>query len=80
MTHQTEPSAVKRAIDAAGGPSAVSRKLREINPEVKLTPQAVSRWIASRNCPVKHVLALEKAQSAVTRYELRPDIYQKEKP
>jgi len=59
--------AVRRAIDAAGGPSAIARALA-------ISPQAVVKW--PRRLPAERVLDLERlAGGAVTRHELRPDIY-----
>lgn len=41
----------------------------------QITPQAVSKWARS-GVPAERVLLVEKAcGGAVTRYELRPDIY-----
>ena len=57
-------SVTKKAIDRAGGPSAVSRALG-------LTKQAVSKWI---EVPPRHVLALERL-TGISRHVLRPDIY-----
>lgn len=54
------------AIRLAGGPAAVSRAL-------KISPQAVWKWSV---VPVERVAQLvELAGGAVTREELRPDIF-----
>ncbi len=56
------------AIKAAGGPGVVGAACN-------ITSQAVSMWLRTR-CPAEHVLTLERlCGAAVTRYQLRPDIY-----
>lgn len=62
--------AIKRAIEEAGGPTALSRAISEVTPET-ITPQAISLW---KICPIKWVLAVSRI-TGVKRYELRPDIY-----
>lgn len=58
--------ALKRAIQIAGGPKALSRV-------IGISSQAISQW---DRAPVNRVLAIEAAVSkAVRREELRPDIY-----
>lgn len=57
-------SALARAKEAAGGPTALGRA-------IDLTPQAVSLW---KEVPAKHVLAVERI-TGISRHELRPDIY-----
>ncbi|WP_223998426.1 YdaS family helix-turn-helix protein [Aureimonas sp. SA4125] len=59
--------ALYRAIQKAGGPSAVARS-------IAIKPQAVSQWTV---CPTIRVLEVE-AFSGVSRHELRPDIYPSE--
>jgi DNA-binding transcriptional regulator YdaS (Cro superfamily) len=57
---------MNRAVEAAGGKSALARRLGT-------SRQAVDQW---PRVPAERVLAVEKAAGgAVTRYELRPDIY-----
>lgn len=58
------------AIDAAGGPSALSRA-------VGVSSQAVCKWRKDRRIPAERVLAVERA-SGVPRTQLRPDIYPSE--
>jgi len=63
-----EYNAMIKAIEVAGSRAAIA----EI---CKITPQAVSQW---HHIPTRRVLAIEKAlEGAVTRYEMRPDIYPK---
>ena len=57
-------SAVDRAIEKAGGASAVARAFG-------ISPQAVGQW---KRIPAERVLALE-ALSGISRHLLRPDIY-----
>lgn len=56
--------ALKRAVQNAGGPSAVARS-------ISIKPQAVSQWTV---CPSIRVIDLESL-SGVSRHELRPDLY-----
>jgi len=56
--------ALRQAVAAAGGPSALARRLG-------VSPQAVVQW---RECPVRRVLDVERL-SGVSRSELRPDVY-----
>jgi DNA-binding transcriptional regulator YdaS (Cro superfamily) len=57
---------LRKAIEAAGTAAKLARA-------VGVTPQALGQW---DECPPKRVLAVEAATNgAVTRYELRPDIY-----
>lgn len=65
-------SAAEKAIEIAGGLTAVGNALR-------VSPQAVYRWRKERRVPVEHVLALERLVSGrVSRHDLRPDIYPRE--
>ncbi len=58
--------ALKRAIEAAGG-------VRRLGALVGVTGQAVSQW---GRVPAGRVLAVEAATNgAVTRHDLRPDIF-----
>lgn len=64
-------TAIKRAIKAAGGLSALASKL-------KVEPQVVSNWRARRRVPADQCAAVEQAtEGAVTCYELRPDVFPK---
>lgn len=58
--------ALVRAIEVAGGPAALGRILG-------ITSQAISQWT---RCPLERVVEVERATGgAVTRHELRPDIF-----
>ena len=62
----TREDALSRAIDIAGGVRALARTLG-------ISPQAISQW---SRVPAERVLAIERATSgAITRMELRPDLY-----
>lgn len=61
--------ALEKALEAAGGVTALADKLTAAG--TKITKSAVSQW---DRCPVERVLAVEAA-TGVPRYELRPDIY-----
>ena len=57
-------AALVRAIEAAGGLSALARA-------IGIKPQSVNGWT---QCPAQRVLAVEAA-SGISRSDLRPDIY-----
>ncbi len=57
--------AIKEAIKAAGGPTALSKQIGNI------TPEAIVQW---RKCPPKRVLFIEDL-TRVSRHKLRPDIF-----
>jgi len=57
-------TALKKALDAAGGPSALARAIR-------VKPQAISQW---DKVPAAQVLKVERV-TGVPRHELRPDFY-----
>ena len=58
--------ALEKAIEAAGGPAVLGRALG-------ISSQAISQW---EQVPANRVLAVEAAtDGAVTRHELRPDLY-----
>lgn len=78
MDDLTLAQRAKIAIKAAGGASEVARKITAIeNREPPLTPQAVQKWGKSK-VPSERVLLLEKFQNAVTRFDIRPDLYPQE--
>ena len=60
-------SAVRRAIQAGGGP-------RVLAPQFNVTQQAVIKWRSQGKVPAERVLRLEEL-TGVSRHELRPDIY-----
>ena len=62
-------SPLERAIAAAGGASALARALGLV------WPSTVTNW-AVRGIPAERCLPIERATGgAVTRFELRPDIF-----
>jgi len=66
--------AIERAAQLVGGQSALARKLG-------CTPQAVSKMCSTGKVPAERVLSIESAtDGAVTRHELRPDLYPTEQP
>lgn len=66
-------SSIKRAIKAIGGVTALARK-------VGVSHQAVQQWAQAGRVPAERALAIERAtKGAVTRYELRPDLYPRER-
>ncbi|MEJ6656893.1 MAG: YdaS family helix-turn-helix protein [Pseudomonas sp.] len=64
-------SAISKAAEKAGGQSALAKLLG-------ITSQAVNKMCASGRVPAERVLAIEEA-TGVSRHELRPDLYPKEK-
>lgn len=65
MTERKD-KALEQALSLVGGLTALAVLLG-------ITPQAISQW---RRVPATRVLAVERATGgAVTRYELRPDLY-----
>lgn len=65
----TPEAAITRAIEAVGGASELGRRLGVP------WPSAVTNWVA-RGVPAERCLAIECAtDGAVTRYELRPDVF-----
>ncbi len=59
-------TAIERAIEIAGGLSALALK-------IQTRPQVIQHW-RKRGIPAGRVLALEQA-TGIPRHELRPDIY-----
>ncbi len=64
------PNAIERAVDAAGGQSALARALG-------VTPQAVQRWCATGVVPPIRVIDVERL-TGISRHALRPDLYPSE--
>lgn len=70
----SELSALKRAVDVAGGQSALARKLGN-----GCKQQNVWSWLnESKKAPPAFVLAIEKV-TGVPAHELRPDLYPESK-
>lgn len=67
--------AIERAVQVVGGQAALAREITAR--AAKITPQAVHQWATGeRPVPAHHCLAIETATAgAVTRYELRPDVF-----
>jgi DNA-binding transcriptional regulator YdaS (Cro superfamily) len=63
-------TALERAIKASGGTSAVAKKLGVSQP-------VVSNWIARKRVPAAWAISMEQI-IGIPRYELRPDVFQKE--
>jgi DNA-binding transcriptional regulator YdaS (Cro superfamily) len=62
-------TAIARAARLAGSQSALASLLG-------VSPQAVQQWVEKGHPPPERCLAIERAVSgAVTRFELRPDVY-----
>jgi DNA-binding transcriptional regulator YdaS (Cro superfamily) len=65
------PEELKKAVEAAGGQTAVAKK-------IGCTSQAVSKWCNTGEVPVKRLVAFERA-TGVPRQDLYPDLF-KTKP
>lgn len=62
-------TAIERACEQAGGQAMLAKI-------IDVTPQAVNQWVRKGVAPPERVLAIESATGgAVTRYELRPDVF-----
>lgn len=71
-TTQTS-QALRDAIEAIGSQSAMAALLG-------ITQGAISRWLARGNAlPAEHVLKVEAA-TGISRHDLRPDLYPRDKP
>ena len=63
-------SPIEKAIELAGGTSALA-KLIGVN-----SPQVVSNWVARKRVPPKYCAAVERAtEGQVTRQDLRPELW-----
>lgn len=77
MTHRLNPTeALRRAIELAGGQSALARKLSQLTGD-RITQVHVWNWLnRSGRITDKYTIAAERAvDSEVTRRDLRPDLY-----
>lgn len=61
------PEDLKKAVEAAGGQSAVARKMG-------CTSQAVSKWCNTGEVPLKRLIDFEKA-TGILRQQLYPDLF-----
>lgn len=63
---------LKKAIAAAGGSH------KELASLIGVRPNVVWNWVSREKVPADKVLDIERAlNGAVTRYELRPDVFGK---
>lgn len=70
--------ALRTAIKLAGGQVKFAEICKKINPKAR--QGHVSNWAnRDKKLPIQYVIFIEKYfKKAVTRYQLRPDIYQKD--
>lgn len=62
-------TAIEKAVLIVGGQTILAKHLN-------IRPQAVQQWVASGRIPARRAIAIEKiVAGAVTRHELRPDLY-----
>jgi len=67
---------ITRAIDSLTPPTQA-----ELARVCSQKPQAVTRWVRTGRVPAHHCIAIEEATGgAVTRYDLRPDVFGAVKP
>ncbi|KAF7958231.1 hypothetical protein AWV80_01285 [Cupriavidus sp. UYMU48A] len=66
------PEELKKAVEAAGGQSAVARK-------IGCTSQAVSKWCNTGEVPMKRLLDFEKA-TGIPRQQLYPELFKTKTP
>lgn len=65
----TPMNALTKAVDLCGGVTALAGKLG-------VGQSVVSMWLTRRSVPPSRCLAIEDATAgAVTRYDLRPDVF-----
>lgn len=62
--------ALKTAIDAAGGQTALARAIGK-------SQGHISQWLRREYVPAEEVLKIEAA-TGVSRHDLRPDLYPRE--
>lgn len=69
-------TAIDKAVRAAGSQAELARLINQQTPDPqdRVTPQAVHKWVTKKQAPPKRVLVIEQV-TGVTRYELRPDLY-----
>ena len=67
---------IKQAVKAVGGQQS------ELAKRISVSPQIVNQWVTGkRPVPAHHCIAIEEATGgAVTRYDLRPDVFGAVKP
>ena len=75
VTHVTQMTrALRRAAELAGGWTALAHQLSQEGPRV--TKQGVHVW-QQRGVPIERAMQIEQVlKGAITRDELRPDLYQ----
>jgi DNA-binding transcriptional regulator YdaS (Cro superfamily) len=68
--------ALQRAIDVAGGQSALAASVNEFSSIRKINQSHVWNWLnrGKKGVPPEFVIPIEKV-TGVHRHELRPDIY-----
>lgn len=72
---------LEKAIKYSGTQAALAAAINEFVPRSKrIKQQYISKWLnRTKNIPAEYVLPIERAvNGAVTRYDLRPDIYPRE--
>lgn len=69
MPKRTAPTPIQRAVEIAGGQTALADK-------IGVKQQRVWKWLTSGRAAPDCCIAIEEAiEGQVTRYELRPDVF-----
>lgn len=75
-----QPNPIERAIELAGGQSALAEKLNYTAlgkaRDKKYRQGHVWKWLQSGEIPAEHCPVIEQA-IGIPRHELRPDVYEK---
>ncbi len=67
-------TSIEQAVRLVGGQSALAKKLSFKHSNIK--QQHVWKWVRAGRVPAEYCNAIEKATNgAVTRYDLRPDVF-----
>lgn len=76
MSKKTVSKVIERAIEAAGSQAELARRMTEIMGKT-VKQQHIWNWLKQRSpVPAEYVIPMEKAiEGAVTRHEIRADIY-----
>lgn len=79
MLRSMSIEALQKAIETVGGQPTLAQRLSEISGR-KVVQQNISSWLhRSRRVPGEFVLAIEQAtEGAVSKHDLRPDLYPRE--
>ena len=67
---------LERAVSLAGSQSALAQAASNVDPDCRIKQQHISYWLRKGRLPAEHCSVIEAAvNGAVTKHELRPDIF-----